>query len=187
MDAYYAEDFTVVLSAADYIARFRDAERIEGYCRTCPNYGCSWGCPPFEFDVEAYLAGYATALLIATRITPTANDLPISASRQLICPERERLESRLLDMERQYGGRSFAYVGTCLYCPEGTCTRSEGKPCLHPDLVRPSLEACGFDIGKTTSELFGIELKWGPDGKMPEYLTLVCGFFHNSTDVVWKK
>jgi hypothetical protein len=51
--------------------------------------------------------------------------------------------------------------------------------------VRPSLEACGFDIGRTTSELFGIELRWGSRGQMPEYLTLVCGFFHNATDVQW--
>lgn len=59
------------------------------------------------------------------------------------------------------------------------------NPCRHPELVRPSLEACGFDIGRTTSELFGIELKWGADGKMPEYLTLVCGFFHDGDGVVW--
>lgn len=62
---------------------------------------------------------------------------------------------------------------------------SRRNPCRHPELVRPSLEACGFDIGRTTSELFGIELKWGADGKMPEYLTLVCGFFHDGDGVVW--
>ena len=109
----------------------------------------------------------------------------MSEAGRLIRPERQRLERRLLEMERRYGGRSFAYVGSCLYCPDGTCTRPEGNPCRHPELVRPSLEACGFDIGRTTSELFGIELKWGADGKMPEYLTLVCGFFHDGDGVVW--
>ena len=44
------------------------------------------------------------------------------------------------------GGRSFAYVGSCLYCPDGTCTRPEGNPCRHPELVRPSLEACGLSL-----------------------------------------
>ena len=161
MIPYRAEDFSVTVSVADYIARFRDAERFEGCCRACPNYGCSWGCPPFDFDVEEYLNRYSAHA------------------------GRERLERRLLEMERRYGGRSFAYVGSCLYCPEGTCTRPEGNPCRHPELVRPSLEACGFDIGRTTSELFGIELKWGADGKMPEYLTLVCGFFHDGDGVVW--
>ena len=175
MIPYRAEDFSVTIPVADYIARFRDAERFEGCCRTCPNYGRSWGCPPFDFDVEEYLTRYSRALLIATKIVPEQGGLPIAEAKRLIHPERQRLERRLLEMERRYGGRSFAYVGSCLYCPDGTCTRPEGNPCRHPELVRPSLEACGFDIGRTTSELFGIELKWGADGKMPEYLTVSCG------------
>ena len=150
---YTARDFSAELPAADYIARFRDAERIGDYCRACPNYGRSWGCPPFGFSVGRYLSGYATALLTVTKIVTQKQGL--------------------------------AYVGTCLHCPEGTCTRPDGKSCRHPELVRPSLEACGFDIGKTTAELFGIYLKWGTDGKLPEYLTLVCGFFHNAGHVTW--
>ena len=124
-------------------------------------------------------------LLTVTKIVPQKQGLPFSEAGRLILPERRRLEQQLLGMERQYGGLSFAYVGTCLHCPEGTCTRPDGKPCRHPELVRPSLEACGFDIGKTTAELFGIDLKWGTDGKLPEYLTLVCGFFHNAGHVTW--
>lgn len=182
---YTAEDFTATLPADDYIARFRDAERIAEYCRSCPNYGRSWGCPPFEFRVEEYLAGYDSVLLVATKITPQTRDLPITDATALIRPERIRLERRLLEMERLHNGRSFAYVGTCLYCPAGTCTRPDGKPCRHPEWVWPSLEACGFDIARTTSELFGLELKWGTDGHMPEYLVLVCGFFHHNGKVVW--
>lgn len=184
---YTAEDFTVSLSATDYIARFRDAERFIAYCRECRNYGRSWGCPPFDYDVKPMLLRYKTALLVATKIAPDDCTRPLSEAGLLIRPERQRLERRLLDLERQYGGRAFAYVGTCLYCPEGTCSRPEGNPCRHPELVRPSLEAYGFDIGRTTSELFGIELKWGKEGRLPEYLTLVCGFFHNSPEVVWEK
>lgn len=59
------------------------------------------------------------------------------------------------------------------------------SPAVIPTLVRPSLEACGFDIVRTTSELFGIELKWGEEGRLPEYLTLVCGFFHNADNAIW--
>lgn len=127
------------------------------------------------------------ALLVATKIVPETRDIPISESGRLIRPERLRLEARLLEMERLYGGRSFAYVGTCLHCPEGSCTRPAGNPCRHPDKIRPSLEACGFDIARTTSELFGIDLKWGSEGRIPEYLTLVCGFFHNADSVIWNE
>lgn len=182
---YTAEDFTAELPVADYIARYRDAERFIGYCRECPNFGHSWGCPPFGDDVERQLRRYRTALLVATKITPSESGRPLSDAAGLIRPERMRLERRLLDMEELYGGRAFAYVGTCLYCPEGSCTRPDGKPCRHPQLVRPSLEAYGFDIGRTAAEIFGIELKWGAVGLLPEYLTLVCGFFHNAEKVIW--
>ena len=177
---YTAEDFTVSLPTAEYIDRFRDADRFMKYCRECGNYGCSWGCPPFGFDVGERLRGYAHLLLIATRIRPVQSGLPMSDSRRLIRPERIRLETRLRELEKEYGGLSCSYAGSCLYCPEGSCTRPEGLPCRHPELVRSSLEAYGFDMGRTLQELFGMELKWGSEGKMPEYLTLICGFFHDS-------
>lgn len=182
---YRAEDFTAELPVADYIARYRDADRFIGCCRECSNFGHSWGCPPFEYDVGQLLSRYRTALLVATKITPAEEGRPLSDAGALIRPERVRLERRLLDMEERFGGRAFAYVGSCLYCPEGSCTRPDGKPCRHPELVRPSLEAYGFDIGRTASELLGIELKWGAEGRLPAYLTLVCGFFHNAEKVTW--
>ncbi len=184
---YRVEDFTAEIGVEEYITRFRDAERVGGYCRACSNYGRSWGCPPFDFDVERHLRQYRHALIVATRITPLEERVPFSRSGEILLPERRRLEHQLLEMERRYGGRAFSYVGTCLYCPEGRCTRLQGLPCRHPDKVRPSLEACGFDIGRTTEVLFGMPLKWGCDGWMPEYLILVCGFLHNAEGVVWEK
>lgn len=184
---YTTEEFTATCPVSECIARYRDAERIGGYCRSCPQYGRSWGCPPFDFDVTEYLERYSTALIVATRILPRKADLPIAYAQALIRPERQRLERHLLDMEQLYGGRSFAYAGSCLYCPKGSCTRASGSPCRHPEWVRPSLEACGFDLGPMVEELFGFGMKWGRDGRMPEYLTLVCGFFHNlpANEVVW--
>lgn len=177
---YTTRDFTASLPADRYIAVYRDARRFAACCRACPNYGRSWACPPFDFDMEAYLSGYHTALIIASKVTPLHPGLPLSASRELLLPVRRRHERMLLDLEKRYGGRAFAYAGTCLYCPEGSCTRLEGKACRHPEWVRPSLEACGFDLGRTTEELMGIPLRWGEGDRMPEYLTLVSGFFHNA-------
>lgn len=115
---YTARDYTASLPAADFIARFRDAERIAGYCRACPNYGRSWACPPFDFDLEEYLSGYATALIVATKITPAREGLPFSEAGWLIRPERVRHERLLLDMERRYGGRaSIALRGSARGSP----------------------------------------------------------------------
>lgn len=183
---YLAEDFSVALPVAEYAERFRDAERFAACCRACPNYGRSWGCPPFAKDPAGEFGRYRTALLIATKITPGPQGLPLREAGQLIRPERIRLERRLLELERHTGGRAFSYVGSCLYCPEGSCTRPERLPCRHPESVRPSLEACGFDIGRTTEELFGIRLLWGMDGKLPEYLTLVCALFHSRDALRWE-
>ena len=69
---YTARDFTAELPAAASVARVRDAERVGG------NYGRSWGCPPFGFDMEEYVTRYGTALLVATRITPEEPGLPVS-------------------------------------------------------------------------------------------------------------
>lgn len=140
----------------------------------------------FGEDPEPLMRGYRSALLVATKITPSATGIPLGESRRLIRPERIRLENRLRELERQHGGRAFAYTGSCLHCAEGSCTRMSGEPCRHPELVRPSLEACGFDIGRTASELFGIDLLWSSDGMIPEYLTLVCALFHNADSVEWR-
>ena len=95
MDYHYiAEDFTVELPIADYIARYRNAERIARYCQDCENYGQSWSCPPFNFNVTEYLTRYETALLIATKITPEMPGIPISEAKHLIRPERQRLEQQ---------------------------------------------------------------------------------------------
>ena len=45
---------------------------------------------------------------MATKIIPEDKDIPIEYTQKLILPERIRIESELLDMERKYGGRSFA-------------------------------------------------------------------------------
>ncbi len=176
---YTTEDFSTELSADEYVRRFRDIDRFAEYCRQCHNYGRSWACPPFGHDIDGELHRYRKVKLFATKITPADRNIPLSDSRVLIRPERERLEKHLLDMEAVTGGRAFTFVGNCLYCPEGTCTRQSGLPCRHPDKVRPSLEAYGFDVGLTLSELFGIKLLWSEDGYIPEYLTLVGGLFHN--------
>ena len=176
---YTIDEFTYEISVTEYLARFHKPCEVWGYCRACNNYGKQRGCPPFDFDVVERLSQYDKVLLVATKITPIAAGLPYQESEQFIRAERIRLERRLLDLERQYNGLASTYIGSCLHCSEDNCTRIFGKVCRHPECVRPSLEAYGFDITKTLSELFDIELKWGIDGSSPEYIVLVCGLFYN--------
>ena len=96
-----AQDYTASLPAAEYIAVYRDARRFGACCRACPNYGRSWTCPPFDFDVDDYLAGYRTALIIATKITPASRDLPL-------LPEGELHASRGVAMPPSRAGAALA-------------------------------------------------------------------------------
>lgn len=165
----------------EYISRFRDEKRFVEFCRQCPNYGNSWGCPPFDFDTGEFLRQYKYAYLMATKLFLSKRH----PDRQITRVNQTRTNQdrkELLELEHRYGGRAFAYVGKCLYCPDSECARKCNRPCLHPDKVRPSLEAFGFDIARTLSELFGIELLWGKNDILPEYLVLVSGLFHNSTE-----
>jgi predicted metal-binding protein len=174
---YSVEEFTASIAVDEYIRRFRDVATIGG-CHSCDNYGRSWGCPPFDFDVEERLRQYDEVQLIALKITPKESALPIAVAQELILPERKQLDGRLLEMERQYNGLVCSYVGECYYCAEESCSRLCGAPCRHPHLVRPSLEAYGFNVARTMHELFGMELQWGKDGVLPDHLIIVCALFH---------
>ena len=180
MMEYDKEELTQTISTEELIRHFRNEEEVSGYCRECENFGESWGCPPFDFDVEDRLKQYKEVLLVATKITPKEKGLPLNAAQELIQPERRRIDKRLLCLEKEYSGLACSYVGKCYYCAEESCSRVCGLPCRHPHLVRPSLEAYGFDVALISQELFGIKLRWGKDGLLPEYLVIVCALFYNA-------
>lgn len=177
---YFVEYYTADIETGEYIAGYRDEQRFIELCKECPNFGNSWGCPPFDYDTEEFLRQFKFAHILATKVIPKEKNIPFCKSGELIYPERVRIESKMLELERKYDGRAFSYVGSCLHCGGAECRRKFKKPCLHPDKVRPSLEAYGFDIGKTLSELFGIQLIWGKDGILPDYLVIVSAIFHNN-------
>lgn len=186
MSLYSAEYHTRDIAVEDYIKGFRDAPRFIEYCKQCHNYNGCWGCPPFDFDTEVILRQYKYAHLLAAKITPTDKELPLDKAQELLRPERIKIEEHLRTLEQRYGGRAFAFVGKCLYCHGEPCARLQNKPCRHHDKVRPSLEAFGFDIVRTSQELFGCEILWGREGKMPEYLVLVSALFHSNPDFFLK-
>lgn len=187
--SYKRELLYATIGMDEYIRRFRDAERVAGYCRTCPNYGHHWGCPPFDYSVEDELRRYREVQLVAARIYPEEKHLPLTTGMRCLWPVRAELEHIVRSMETTQPGRAMGLAGQCTYCgasPDGLpcskalpCTKPQGLPCRHPELVRPSLEAWGFDVGKTAEELLQTPILWSSDGLTPDYFTLVCAFFRN--------
>ena len=160
---------------AEYITGYRDLGRVRGYCRECGRYGNCWACPPYDFDETALLEQYTTISLLATVITPSEGvTLTPETADRIIRRERQRLDRMLIEMEHaaETAARAF-FAGTCQLCQPEHCTRRKGRPCRHPESIRPSLEALGFDVARTTSGLFGIDLQWGTPDTPPAYLTLL--------------
>ena len=183
MIEYTREELTQTIPTEELFSRFHNEEEVGGYCRECENYGRSWGCPPFDFDAKERLRQYQNVLLIATKITPREQGLPLNVAEELILPERRQIDKHLLRLEKEHNGLACSYVGKCYYCTEEeSCSRLCGEPCRYPQFVRPSLEAYGFDVALISQELFGIKLRWGKDGLLPEYLVIVCAIFYNAPE-----
>lgn len=141
------------------------------------------------FDAEEYISKYETAYIIGTKITLDQNvidnnkglELSTKIAYDILEKVRFELDARLLDLEKQYGPSRVFFGGVCHICKPEECTRIKGEPCIAPERVRPSLEAFGFDMGKTSAELLRIEMKWSINGILPEYFILVSGLFTEST------
>ena len=166
------------IAMARYVRDFRDAERVWSYCAQCPRYGRVWACPPLDFDADAYLAPYTTMRIFATQIFFSSAQAAEAPTETAAVMERA-LEAawdielpRLMALEAATPG-SRVFTGRCRLCRPAQCTRTEGKPCRHPDQMRHSLEALGFDLEKTSRELLGITLQWAAQGQLPPYLTLL--------------
>ncbi len=172
------EKYVAEIDAKTYIDGFRHVEDFIKLCQQCKNYGSRYGCPPFQGDALATVNKYKKVRIFGVKIIPQNKKLPLDAANQLMEPVVSMLNKELLEEEKTLEGFGLGFVGTCPYCGKTPCARLEGKPCRHPDKVRPSLEAFGFDVGKTAKDLLGVELKWSQDGLIPEYLMLVYGIFY---------
>ena len=172
------------IAADEYVARYRDAERFLALCAQCPKYGKVWGCPPHDFNVDEYLSGYVQATIYGTKITfsnamreqcatPETTEV---AMREALDEAWNELLPFLYEQEARHAG-SVIFTGRCRLCGSCACARAQELPCRHPDRLRYSLEAVGFDVARTAAELLEIELQWGKDGALPPYLTLVTALF----------
>ena len=175
----------VTVAADEFVRRYRDVERIAALCAQCPSHGKSWTCPPFAFDPVTVSDGFKVVTLMGTTIefdeaTCAACRGAKAKSHQVATAAMQDVWSKLLPelMERERltpGGRCFTF--RCRLCPEG-CTRPEGKPCRHPDLMRYSLEAVGFDVSAMSHDLLGIDLEWSSDGSLPKHITIITALMY---------
>ena len=183
---YTLNHSSVKIGVKELTDRYRDVEKFIAYCKACNRYNACWSCPPFDFDTDAYLASYQTACIIGTKIILDKETIEshqgwdncTKISYEIIGKVRKELDDALLNWEVQDPESKAFFAGTCRLCPTGQCTKITGAPCISPEKIRPSLEALGFNVSDISLELLNIEMKWSYNGILPEYFTLVSGFFN---------
>jgi predicted metal-binding protein len=112
---------------------------ISEWVRTKCLYGCSYysrcyTCPPFSPSPEVtkrIVGSYSKAILIHSHHSRVIREL---------IPKLERAAF----LEGYYKAFGLS-AGPCKACE--TCDTS--LPCKHPDIARPSMEACGIDVFQT--------------------------------------
>lgn len=165
-------------ATCDLIRHYRDTERFESLCCSCPNYGCRWGCPPLAGPPYPDIAVYPSVDIHLLKIDVPVRKGDMEILSEIIDRHRRDYEPLLLAAEKELNGFAALFTGQCRHCGDAPCARTAGKPCRHPYIVRPSLEALGFNLTRISSDLFDTPIQWASDGLLPPYLTLIGGVFH---------
>ena len=162
---------------ADIFKRYHHPRRFIEACRQCPNFGRQWSCPPLAEDYIESLKGYKTITVCAVEI-PVQAGTPSHKAVEVMEPEHPLLTDYLMRLEHETGGRAACTIGKCRLCKD-FCARLSGHPCRHPDLMRPSPEALGFDLQALLHDLFSIDLQWSSAETLPPKLYLIGALFHD--------
>jgi predicted metal-binding protein len=118
----------------------------------CDAYGTRLTCPPYSPTPEytrQMLKEYSGALFFTYKYPALKERKKRQSIRRILA----KLEREMF-LDGFY--KAFAMgAGPCNLCP-GQCDLT--KPCLHAELARPSLEACGIDVYATAKNA-GVNLK----------------------------
>ena len=172
----------VAITANEYCQNYRDEAQFIEYCKVCPRYRHLWCCPPFDFEPSARIAPYRYVYIIGFRAAiderlreMVTDPVTIAEMAEFLTKDfRRRVDPVILGLEKAVPEALAFYGGRCYLCEY--CARLAGKPCLHPDKMRSSLESYGFDVAKTTEELLGFKLEWSNE-RLPEHLSFIFALF----------
>lgn len=168
---------SISVSRVSFDSRYLNSAITDAACLQCSNYGKSWSCPPLNNALtEPYSELQKVRLYVA--YIPVAPDTPIDTADSLLAPVKKTMLSYMRDLESKSGGRICGLAGVCELCFNNKgCTRPNGLPCRYPDMIRPSLEALGYNVCMAVKDLTGLDIIWGKEGYLPAYLLLTGAIF----------
>lgn len=160
--------------------RYQNREKYIGFCRQCPNYATVWSCPPFDFEPNAYLAGFAWVNIVGAKINLSRELIERADTTEkvknigweIVVTVKLEMEEYMRQLEKALPASLSLSSGGCNLCQN--CDRRDRQPCRQPDKMRYSLDAFGFDLTAITRDMLGIEIQWCRE-RLPDYFTLIHG------------
>ena len=149
-----------------------DYEKTHKLCQACSGYAGTWGCPPFDFDPKEYLMQFSNFHMVVDKID-NSNATSVDEAQEWLFKEKTRYDRDMLDIEAANPGSQAMAAQECQYCK--TCARLSGHPCIHPDLMRYSLESIGSFPVNLVHDKLGFDILWSDGSSIPEYYLLVAG------------
>jgi len=166
-----------VISTKDVVVENRVVLKCKYWC---DRYGMNWSCPPYVPSVEEFrsiLKEYNYALIVKFQSSAKVSTeaLKLITAREVLGMQKgmKELESfykiwnedkrkahlALLELEKFAFANGYPFAlalipGSCNLCPKCDVT----KPCVHPEMLRFSVESVGVNITKTLQP-YGIDLK----------------------------
>lgn len=160
------------------IENYHDSKRFLELCKSCSGYEKRWSCPPLSSSSTGEINKYKYVEVTIIEIPVPSGSL-VEDAETLLKPAKKYLSDYLLNLEKERNGIASCTIGTCTLCEPQLCTRLENEPCRHPDKMRPSPEALGFNISAIMENEFGLSVKWAENGTLPDYLYLTGAIFYN--------
>ena len=144
--------------------------KVEGFCRSCPNYGRIWSCPPHEFDPCSYLEPYKFVMIIGEKIF-LQEDISKEELNQHFQSARRVFGNFLISLAEKEENLEVLIAGNCFLC--NVCQREANLSCIYQERLKYSLESIGFLVSGITRDILDIELEWPSADKNPEFLLMV--------------
>lgn len=182
---YHTEIYIKPSTIEELKNNFWDIEKFEGFCKQCRNYGKLWSCPPYNFSIEEYVDRYKYVYIVGVKIVFDEDTLSSINTKEKISSYtnktlhfmKNKIMNEMLKLEKLYPNSTSLSAGGCNLCEN--CSKLKNVQCVHPDLMRYSLESLGFDVGGVSSKLLNFELKWATETRLPDYFSLIAGIMTN--------
>jgi len=166
-------EYSVQKLSIDELMRFFYEEKVEGYCKNCPNYNKRYTCPPFEFSKIEYIRKFNQVFIIGSKWYK--EDIPkelwdknkiLDAFESM----REQVSKIVLDYEKEILGSEALLIGTCTNCE--ICNKVIDKPCKNKQKQRYSLEALGFLVSDIAKNVLNTEILWQKEGMIDYHFSV---------------